>query len=47
MMTVWEEDFDSIGDESDLDGIWYNENVSGGSERYELNSFSGDKNLKI
>ncbi|MDB9961498.1 DUF5689 domain-containing protein [Oceanihabitans sp.] len=46
-MTVWEEDFESISDESDLDGIWFNGNVSGGSERYELNSFSGDQYLKI
>ena len=47
MMTVWEEDFESISDESDLDGTWFNGNVSGGSERYELNSFSGDQYLKI
>jgi len=47
MMTVWEEDFESISDESDLDGTWFNGNVSGGSERYELNSFSGDNYLKI
>lgn len=46
-MIVWEEDFESISDESDLDGTWYNQNVSGGSERYELNSFSGDQYLKI
>ena len=46
-MVVWEEDFESISDESDLDGTWYNQNVSGGSERYELNSFSGDQYLKI
>jgi len=46
-MTVWEEDFESISDESDLDGTWFNGNVSGGSERYELNSFSGDQYLKI
>ena len=46
-MTIFEEDFDSISDESDLDGIWFNGNVSGGSERYELNSFSGDQYMKI
>jgi len=47
MMTVWEEDFESISDEDDLDGTWLNVNVSGGSERFELNSFSGDQYMKI
>jgi len=46
-MTVWEEDFNSLSDESDLDGTWFNGNVSGGSERYELNEFSGDQYMKI
>ena len=47
MMTIWEEDFESISDEADLDGTWFNANVSGGSERFELNSFSGDNYMKI
>jgi len=44
--TIFEENF-NIGDESDLDGTWTNVNVSGGSERYEDNSFSGNTYMKI
>ena len=47
MMIIFEEDFESISDEADLDGTWFNANVSGGTERYELNSFSGDNYMKI
>ncbi|RLD29874.1 MAG: hypothetical protein DRI75_01830 [Bacteroidetes bacterium] len=47
-VTVFEEDFQSITDESQLDGMgWTNVNVSGGSERYEDSSFSGDTYMKI
>lgn len=46
--TIFEEDFQSIGDESDLDAMgWTNVNVSGGSERYEDSSFSGNTYMKI
>jgi len=46
--TIFEEDFEGISDESNLDGQgWTNINTSGGSERFELQSFSGDKYLKI
>ncbi|MFD1062768.1 DUF5689 domain-containing protein [Winogradskyella litorisediminis] len=46
--TVFEEDFQSITNESQLDGMgWTNVNVSGGSERYERNAFSGDTYMKI
>lgn len=45
---IFEEDFQSITNESQLDGMgWTNVNVSGGSERYERNVFSGDTYLKI
>lgn len=45
---IFEEDFQGISNESDLDGMgWTNVNVSGGSERYEDNSFSGDTYMKI
>lgn len=47
-VTVFEETFQSITNESQLDGMgWTNINVSGGSERYERDSFSGDTYLKI
>lgn len=47
-VVVFEEDFESITNEGQLDGMgWTNINVSGGSERYERNSFSGDSYLKI
>ena len=46
--TIFEEDFQSITSESQLDGLgWTNVNVSGGSERYEDSSFSGDTYMKI
>lgn len=46
--TVFEEDFQNITNESQLDGMgWTNVNVSGGTERYERNAFSGDTYLKI
>ncbi|WP_452598945.1 DUF5689 domain-containing protein [Pontimicrobium sp. MEBiC01747] len=46
--TVFEEDFQSITNESQLDTMgWTNINVSGGSERYEDSSFSGDRYMKI
>lgn len=48
MVTIFEEDFQSITNESQLDGMgWTNVNVSGGSERYEDSSFSGDTYMKI
>ncbi len=47
-MTIFEEDFQSITSESQLDGMgWTNVNVSGGSERFEDSSFSGDTYMKI
>ena len=47
-VTIFEEDFQSITNESQLDGMgWTNVNVSGGSERYEESSFSGNTYLKI
>ena len=47
-VTIFEEDFQSITNESQLDGMgWTNVNVSGGSERYEDSSFSGDIYMKI
>ncbi|WP_298509311.1 DUF5689 domain-containing protein [uncultured Kordia sp.] len=47
-MTVFEEDFQAITNEAQLDALgWTNVNVSGGSERYEDNSFSGDRYMKI
>lgn len=46
--TVFEEDFQSITNEAQLDTMgWTNINVSGGSERYEDSSFSGDRYMKI
>ncbi len=45
---LFEEDFESITNESQLDGMgWTNINVLGGSERFERSSFSGDSYLKI
>jgi hypothetical protein len=47
-VTIFEEDFQSLFNESELDGMgWTNVNVSGGSERFERSSFSGDTYLKI
>ena len=46
-VVVFEEDFQNYSDESQLDGTWTNINISGGSERYEINSFSGDVYYKI
>ncbi|AXG68640.1 hypothetical protein KORDIASMS9_00856 [Kordia sp. SMS9] len=46
--TIFEEDFQSITNEAQLDALgWTNINVSGGSERYEDSSFSGDTYMKI
>ncbi|MCK5401396.1 MAG: choice-of-anchor J domain-containing protein [Flavobacteriaceae bacterium] len=47
-VTLFNEDFQSITSESQLDALgWTNVNVSGGSERYEDSSFSGDTYIKI
>jgi hypothetical protein len=47
-ITIFNEDFQSINNESDLDGQgWTNINVSGGSERFEDSSFGGDIYMKI
>jgi hypothetical protein len=47
-VTVFNEDFQAITNEAQLDAMgWTNINVSGGSERYEDNSFSGDVYMKI
>ncbi|WP_299884690.1 DUF5689 domain-containing protein [uncultured Lacinutrix sp.] len=47
-VTIFNEDFQSITNEAQLDALgWTNINVSGGSERYEDNSFSGDTYMKI
>jgi len=47
-ITVFNEDFQTITNEAQLDAMgWTNVNVSGGSERYEDNSFSGDTYMKI
>lgn len=46
--TIFEEDFQAITNEAQLDALgWTNVNVSGGSERYEDSSFSGDRYMKI
>lgn len=46
--TIFEEDFQSITNEAQLDALgWTNVNVSGGSERYEDSAFSGDRYMKI
>lgn len=45
---VFEQDFETITSEAILDGLgWTNVNVSGGSERYEDSSFSGNRYMKI
>ncbi len=47
-MTVFEEDFQTITNEAQLDALgWTNVNVSGGSERFEDSSFSGNRYMKI
>jgi hypothetical protein len=47
-VTVFEEDFQTITNEAQLDGMgWTNVNVSGGSERFEDSAFSGDRYMKI
>ncbi len=47
-VTIFEEDFQTITNENQLDTMgWTNVNVSGGSERFEDSSFSGDRYLKI
>jgi hypothetical protein len=46
--TIFEQDFESITNEAQLDALgWTNVNVSGGSERYEDGSFSGDRYMVI
>ncbi len=46
-VTIFNEEF-NINDEDDLDPLgWTNVNVSGGSERYEDSSFSGNTYMKI
>lgn len=46
--TIFEEDFQTITNEAQLDGMgWTNVNVSGGSERFEDSAFSGDRYMKI
>jgi hypothetical protein len=46
--TVFIENFDGVFDNSDLTDLgWTNINVSGGSELFESNSFSGDRYMKI
>lgn len=48
VFTVFEEDFQSITNESQLDTMgWTNVNICGGNERYERSSFSGDIYMKI
>ncbi|QHI37767.1 hypothetical protein IMCC3317_31490 [Kordia antarctica] len=47
-VTVFEQDFETITNEAQLDALgWTNVNVSGGSERYEDGSFSGDRYMVI
>lgn len=47
-ITIFNEDFQSITNESELDSQgWTNVNISGGSERFEDSSFSGDIYMKI
>jgi len=45
--TVFIETFESINDEDDLDGTWTNVNVTGGTERFELDEFSGNQYLRM
>lgn len=46
--TIFEQDFETITNEAQLDALgWTNVNVSGGSERYEDGSFSGDRYMVI
>ncbi|WP_430411253.1 DUF5689 domain-containing protein [Kordia sp.] len=46
--TVFEQDFETITNEAQLDALgWTNVNVSGGSERFEDGSFSGDRYMVI
>lgn len=47
-ITVFEENFQAITNEDQLDALgWLNVNVSGGSERYEDNTFGSDIYMKI
>ena len=47
-VVLLDQDFESITDESQLDGLGYtNVNVSGGTERYEDGSFSGNRYLQV
>jgi hypothetical protein len=47
-VTIFEEDFQTITNESQLDALgWTNVNVNGGGERFEDSSFSGDTYMKI
>jgi hypothetical protein len=46
--TVFNEDFEGVFNSADLIDLgWANINISGGSELYESNSFSGDRYMKI
>lgn len=46
--TVFNQDFETITNEAQLDALgWTNVNVSGGSERFEDGSFSGDRYMII
>ena len=47
-MTIFNEDFQGVFNNGDLTGLgWTNVNVSGGSELFESNSFSGDRYMKV
>lgn len=47
-ITVFEQNFETITNEAQLDALgWTNVNVSGGSERFEDGSFSGDRYMVI
>ncbi len=47
-MTIFNEDFQAVFNNGDLTALgWTNVNVSGGSELFESNSFSGDRYMKI
>ena len=46
--TIFNEDFEGVFNSADLTALgWTNINVSGGSELYESNSFSGNRYMKI
>lgn len=46
--TIFSEDFQAVFNDGDLTALgWTNVNVSGGSELFESNSFSGDRYMKV